>query len=574
MQPLSRSAQYFVLAMFTGYLLACGGGGSSPSSTPVAPQAPPPAPASYSGVLQWKADSSTTGTYSSETKLTTANVNSTQFGRYESFTADGIVMAQPLYVRGLDMGSLGTHDLVIIATENDSVYALDADNFDGGTLWERHYLDAANGITFLPDNFGGRTTLGGEVGITGTPVIDGTTGVMYFVTTLSDNGVAQQWLRAIDIHTGNDYAPSVQIAATVPGDGKASVNGQISFDPSIQNQRPGLTEVNGEILVGWGSFSDWGVYHGWLMAFDPKSLALVAVFNPTTQAQAVDAANGPADHGGGGAFWQGGAAPAVDSDGNIFINTADGSFNANLGGNNYGDSMLKLTLTENAFKVVDYFTPSDANCIDLDDLEMGSSGVALLPTDFTNGAKLAVTHNKEGRLFVINRDSLGQYNSTGDLQIPGEFMVGDYSCDSSTTGGAAEGPGWDRLYGTASYWNGNVYAGASNLPLKQYQFQNGVLGSAPVATSPTSYGYRGANTVVSANGTKNGIVWAYEKTAAGQGILHAYDANSVLVELWNSNMNSARDSLGEGIGFSTPVIADGRVITTYNDQVGVFGVLQ
>jgi hypothetical protein len=171
----------------------------------------------------------------------------------------------------------------------------------------------------------------------------------------------------------------------------------------------------------------------------------------------------------------------------------------------------------------------------------------------------------------VNTDSLGKFNSVMD-QIPEEFMIGGHAC--STGGGDTEGPGWNRLYGNASYWNGNVYAGASSMPLTQYQFQNGLLKTIPVATSPTPYGLRGANTVVSADGTQNGIVWAYEKTTAGQGILHAYDANLVSTELWNSNMNSARDALGGGIAFSTPVVANGRVIVTYDDRVGVFGLLQ
>ena len=229
--------------------------------------------------------------------------------------------------------------MIILATEHNSVYALDADNPGAGSLWERHYLDATAGMAPLPDNFGGRTTLGGEVGITGTPFIDSATGVMYFVTALSRNGVAEQWLRAIDVHTGNDFGPgSVQIQANVAGDGKGSVGGQIAFDPSIQNQRTGLTKVNNSILVPFGSFSDWGVYHGWLMAFDPATLTMQAVFNSTPQAQAVDVANGPADHGGGGAFWQGGAAPSVDAGGNIYLAAADGSFNADSGGNNHGDT--------------------------------------------------------------------------------------------------------------------------------------------------------------------------------------------------------------------------------------------
>src|SRR5262249_877646 len=220
---------------------------------------------------------------------------------------------------------------------------------------------------------------------------DATTGVLYFVTTLARNGVPEQWLRSLDVRTGKDFGPgSMQITASVPGDGKGSVNGQIAFDPSNQNQRAGLTKINGAILVAWGSFSDWGVYHGWLMAYDPSTLQQLAVFNPTTEFQSSDAADGPADHSRARPFSHAPAPPAVDTDGNIFINAADGSFNADQGGSNYGDTMLKLKFNGSSFQIVDWFTPSDAACIDLHDLELGSGGVALLPTDFTNGIKLAL----------------------------------------------------------------------------------------------------------------------------------------------------------------------------------------
>jgi hypothetical protein len=196
-------------------------------------------------------------------------------------------------------------------------------------------------------------------------------------------------------------------------------------------------------------------------------------------------------NGGGGAFWQGGAAPAVDASGNIYLNSADGSFNADQGGNNYGDTLLKLQLNGSSFQVVDWLTPYDEACIDLDDLELGSAGIALLPTDSTNGANLAIALSKQGRLFLVNTDNLGKFNAGGDNQIKEEFMVGAYTCSATTTGADADGPNWNRLYGTASYWNGNVYMGASNMALMQYQFQNGLLNSTPVAMSPTTYGYRG-----------------------------------------------------------------------------------
>jgi len=567
--PLPRLIQPFILLVIASFVLSC--------QVTHQPQQPvsQASDLTLKGVLMWKGDSSGSGLYASETTLTPANVNVNQFGRVGSFQADGIVIAQPLLVSSLDIGSGATHDVVIVATEHDSVYAVDAANPGGAPLWERHYVDPSSGVTTMPDNFGGRTTLGGEVGITGTPYIDAATGVLYFVTTIARNGVAEQWLRALDVRTGKDSGPgSVQIKASVPGDGKGSVNGQIAFDPSNQNQRPGLFKVNGAIVVAWGSFSDWGVYHGWLIAFDPSTLQQIAVFNPTTQAQSIDAASGPSDYGGGGAFWGGGAAPSVDVDGSIYLNAADGSFNASTGGNNYGDTLLKLRLNGGSFQVVDSFTPANADCIDLHDLELGSGGVALIPSDFTNGVSLAASYSKEGRLFIVNRDQLGGFNAGGDNQIPLEFMVGEQQCSDAITSDVAEGPGWNRLYGNPAFWNGYLYAAASSLPLKQYQFQNGLPNPTPIAASPSAYGLRGGNVVVSANGDQDGITWVYEKSATSQGILHAYDATDVSKELWNSNMNAGRDGMGTGIGFSTPVVSNGRVFAASDRAIDVFGLLQ
>jgi len=570
--PPAQLIHSFTLLLVALFLLSCQGTHqTTPQPDPVKTVPDP----NLVGVLMWKGDSFESGLYAAETTLTPANVNVNQFGRVGTFQADGIVMAQPLFVSALDMGGGATHDVIIVTTEHDSIYAIDAGNPGGGPLWERHYVDPSSGVTTMPDNFGGRTTLGGEVGITGTPYIDAATGVLYFVTIIARNGVPEQWLRALDVRTGKDFGQgSMQITASVPGDGKGSVNGQIAFDPSNQNQRAGLTKVNGEILVGWGSFSDWGVYHGWLMAFDPSTLQQVAVFNPTTQAQSTDAAGGPSDYGGGGAFWQGGAPPAVDGAGNIYLNAADGSFNANTGGKNYADTLLKLSLSGASFQVLDSFTPANADCIDLHDLELGSGGVALLPSDVTNGISLAAAYSKEGRLFIVNRDQLGGFNAGGDNQIPREFMVGEQECSDSITADVAEGPGWNRLYGNPAYWNGNLYAAASSLPLKQYQFQSGLPNPVPFAVSPTSYGLRGGNIVVSANGTQNGIVWVNEKSASSQGILHAYDATNVATELWNSNMSGSRDAMDTGIGFGVPIVFGGRVIVASANSVEIFGPLQ
>lgn len=576
---LLRSSVLLFLVPLCLLLAGCQGIGNSagPGATPTPAPTPTPTPtgAAISGVLKWKGDLTGKGLFDQETVLTPANVNVTAFGKRGLFPTDGIIIAQPLFVSNLDMGAAGVHNVVIVANEHDSVFAFDVDHPGTPPLWARNYTDPAHGITPGVDNFGGRTALGGEIGITGTPFIDSATGIMYFVTFIARNGKPEQWLRAIDIRTGQDFGPgSMQVQASVPGDGKGSVNGQIPFDASLQNQRQGLVELNGQIVVGWGSFSDFGVYHGWLMAFDANTLQQKAVFNPTVTFQAQDSANGPADHGGGGSFWGGGASPAIDANGNIYEVGADGSFNADQGGSNMGDTVIKLALGPNGFSVVDWFSPSNQACLDLADLEIGSGGVALLPTEVDPSRRLAAVINKEGRVYILNLDNLGHFNAAGDTQIPQALQVGNRACFTGIGNGFAEGPDWQRLYGNASYWNQNLYMGTANGPLRQFHFQGGTLIPTPFALSPTSYFLRGANTVVSSNGLQNGIVWAYEKSADNnRAILHAYDATLVSRELWNSSMN-ARDLMGPGNAFGVPVIANGRVIVSSDKSVFVFGPLQ
>src|SRR6266567_6664408 len=281
-------------------LQGCGGGNSS-----AAPPPPPDTEHQLQGVFRWKGSESGNALYSAGT-LTPQSVNSSGFGQLARYHVGGDIQAQPLYVSNLDMGSAGVHNVVIVATEHDDITAFDADGKVPQALWSRSYLGP--GITTGTAIFGGRTSLGPEVGITGTPVIDPVTGAMYFVTLIVENGGIEQWLRAIDVRTGMDFGSgSVKVQAAIPGDGPGSNNGQISFDPSVQNQRPGLALAGGQVLIAWGSFSDLGTYRGWLMAYDPKTLKQTAVFSPATQYQAQDAATGPADHGGGGSFWAAGA---------------------------------------------------------------------------------------------------------------------------------------------------------------------------------------------------------------------------------------------------------------------------
>jgi hypothetical protein len=570
--PVLTRLSIFLLVLAVLFSVACGAGpaGSTPPPVTPPPTEPPPTttpPPTNTGVFQWKGDHSGSGNYLAEAKLTPANVNVTQFGKLGDFTADGNVLAQPLYVAGMTMADGAAHNIVIVATEHNSVYAFDADKPGTAAIWERHYN--VNGATSAPDNYGGRTSIGGEIGITGTPVIDPSTMTVYFVTMQSVNGGIHQYLRAVSLKDGKDFGPgTMEITASVDGDGRGSVNGKVPFDPGIQNQRPGLTLVKGKVIIAWGSFSDWGTYHGWVMAYDAATLAQSAVFNTANQYQSQDAAEGPADHGGGASIWGGGASPSVDADGNVWVVGADGSFNADQGGTNYGDSVLKLKFDGSSFQVADYYTPSNANCIDAADLEIGSGGVALL-ADRGN----ALSINKEGKLFILNVANLGHYSATSDA--PQIVKVASNECTANMGTGFAEGPDWHRLYGNVSYWNNNVYVAVSSGPLSQFQFTGAALGSQPFKQSSTIYGMRGGNTVVSSNAASNAIVWAYNKNATeGRAELHAYDATDVSKELWNSGMNAGRDQMGPGFGFGVPMVYDGRVFAATGFKVTMYGLLK
>ncbi len=523
----------------------------------------------YTGVLQWKGNIKSFGQYN-ETTLTPANVNPTQFGQVRKMKTDGQILAQPLYVRAVNMGTtLGVHDLLIVATEHDGLFAYDGASKSVTPLWQRSFLNATTGVTVQPDNHGGRSTFGGEIGITGTPVIDPATGILYLVAATSLNGVVSDTLHAIDIRTGNDaVAGSAVISANYPGTGEGNVSGMMPFQASQQNQRPGLVLNNGVLYIAFGSFSDARPFHGWLFAYDPTSLTELGVFNssPTYRADY--------DDGSEAAFWNGGASPSFEDDGSFYIVAANGSTDAENGGEDYGDTVLHMSFANGVFSVLDWFTPFNRDCIDAADIEMGSGGFALLPeAEVGNGRHLGVALTKEGRLYLLDRTNLGKFNATTD-QVVQQFIVGNTTCNSTTTGSAAEGPSWNRLYGNASYWNGNLYMAASNLPIVQFSISGTTINTTPVAKGTLATYYRGGNTVVSSSGNTNGIVWMLHKTSDGNSMLHAYPATNISTELWNSSMNSSRDGLlTGGAGFQVPVVIDGKVFAPSGAFIDMFQLL-
>ncbi|MGH9503245.1 MAG: hypothetical protein ACRD20_10385 [Terriglobales bacterium] len=541
------------------YMVGCGGSsGQDSSNPPPTSTTPPPSSSSISGVLRYKGDLAGTGANLSETALTPLTVNVNSFGRIsQSAHLDGVIFTEPLFVRNLAIAG-GTHNVIFLGTENDSVYALDADT-PTQVLWQRSFIDPANGIIPANGNFGGRTGIGPLVGITGTPVIDPATQTMYVSAMTEESGTTYHRLHALDITTGAEkFGGPKQIFAALPGTGFGNDgNGSVPFDSPTQNQRAGLQLVNGVLYVGFASFSDTEPYHGWLFAFDPATLAQLAALNLSPNSE-------------GAGMWQAGAAPAADAAGNIYLQTGDGH---NLGvttGPDWGDSLLKIKLTGGSLSVQDYFMASNQDCIDQNDLDLGSSGPILLPDQPGAHPHLLVSGSKEGRVYLIDRDNLGHFNASGDTQIPQSILINPQPCGQTDVNSTF------RIYGTATYWNGFVYLGSVFSNLRAFQLANGQLSQTSV--SPTVFqgnGQQGRGTipVVSANGSSQGIVWTVEYIIGNKITLHAYDATNLAIELYNTQQNATRDGISQGAVFVVPTVVDGRVYVVGIDQVNVYGLL-
>jgi hypothetical protein len=529
-------------------------------------------------VTTYRNDHFRTGQNLNETVLNTSNVNVQQFGKRVSYPVDGNVFAQPLYVPHVLVGG-SYHDVVYVATSNDSVYAFDADQTSAtAPLWQTSFLHLPV-ITTVPltDVFPDYNAPGPvpQFGITGTPVIDPTTGTLYVDAMTKEHGhVYVHRLHALDITTGREKPGSpIAIEGSVPGTGYDSYNGSIDFDAMHENQRTALLLSNGVIYLGWASFGSTDPYHGWLMSYtyDGSGFHQVGIYSTTADSRQ-------------GGVWMGASGPAADQNGNIYITSGNGFFNLAAGGVSAGDTVLKLN--PNSLSVSDYFTPSNQACLDNGDLDLGSSGPLLLPNQTgTATPHLLIQTGKEGRPYVINRDYMGGYTPDPNLQC----------------GTAEEGTQHDnvvqelpfgtvgKLLATPAYWQGTassgqfVYFGGINDTLKAFQLTNGRLSSAPVSQSAETFGYAGAVPSVSSNGSVpgTGIVWISGPascttpgcTPGGQNALRAYDATNLSKELYNSEMNPARDRLDSYMKFSAPTIADGKVFVGTQTSLTIYGLL-
>ena len=517
-----------------------------------------PNPQSVS-VLTQHNDNTRSGWNDNETALTTSNVTVQRFGAVFTLPVDDQVYAQPLVVGHVAVGD-GYHNVAYIATVNNTVYAYDGDN--GNLYWQRSVT--APGMR-PPRNTdmtgacgGGYQDFSGNIGIVGTPVIDAARGTMYFVARSTTGSTFVQYLHAVSIVDGSELAGSpTTITASDSGNGDGSVNGVIAFDAQRQNQRQGLTLLNGIVYVTFSSHCDWGPYHGWILGYDAATLQQRVVYDATPNGYA-------------GGMWESGTGMAADAAGNLYVVTGNGTVGDSAdptSPTNRAESALKLTLAGSTLLVASYFTPYDYQYLNDYDLDYGSMGGLLIPN-----SGYYLTGAKDGTLYLVNKDAMGGYSPSAD-QVQQVVPLG----------------GSANMHCQTAYYKGStqefIYVWSENDQLRAIPFdragnlldpQRQVVFS---GAGPT--GQSGAVLSVSSNGSKNGtgIVWASyafsgdAEHAVSPGMLRALDANDVTKELWNNRQNVARDGAGNYAKFSSPTIANGHVyLPTFSNRVVVYGL--
>jgi len=492
-------------------------------------------------VLTWHNDNARTGQNLQETILTPANVHSTTFGRLATLSVDGKVDAQPLYVPSITIPNQGVHNVLYVATENDSLYAFDADTF--AQLLQVKLL----GANEVPSD-DGCSQVTPKSGITATPAIDlqaGSHGVIYAIAQSKDaSGNYHHRLHALDLPTLTEqFGGPKEIQASFPGSGAEN-----TFNPAAHVERPGLLISNGVVYTSWGSHCDGGAYAGWVLSYSETTLAQVGVLNLVP-------------NGSEGGIWSAGSGPAVDAAGNVFLLTGNGTFDTTLNASgfpsqgDFGNAFVKIP-TSGALSVADYFTMDNTVSESNGDVDLGSGGLMLLPP-LENGqgtpVSLVVGAGKDSNIYVLDRTNLGGFHPSMDSiyqQMSGALPNGAWSS-----------PAW---------FNGTLYYGGVSDSLKAFTFTGGLFSL--TSQSAGTFTYPGTTPSISANGTSNGIVWVVENQATA--VLHAFNASNVATELYNTNQAAGgRDQFGAGNKFIVPTIANGKVYVGTTNGVGVFGLL-
>ena len=504
------------------------------------------APSGSADVLTYHNDVARTGQNLTETTLTTSNVTSAQFGKIGFYAVDGLVDAEPLYASNVTVSG-ASHNVLIVPTEHDSVYAFDADS--GTTLWQVSMLKS--GESTSDDR--NCSQVSPEIGVTSTPVIDrssGPNGAVYVVAMSKDgSGNYHQRLHALDLALGTElFSGPVDIQASYPGTGDNSSGGNVVFDPAQYKERAALLLLNGVVYTSWASHCDIRPYTGWIIGYSESTLAQTNVLNVTP-------------NGSNGAIWMAGAGLAADSSGNIYFLDANGTFDTTLNGSSFpisgdfGNAFLKISTSSLA--VADYFEMDNGVDESSHDTDLGSGGMIVVP-DQTDGSgntvHLAAGAGKDGNLYMVNRDNMGKFSASNN-NIYQELV-----------GGLPGG-----VFSMPAYFNNTIYYGPVGSPILAFTLSNAKLPASPSFQSSNAFAYPGAFPSISANGTSNAIVWAVDNSSTA--VLHAYSATN-LSEIYNSSQASGgRDNFGAGNKYITPMIVNGKVFVGTPNGVAVFGLL-
>ncbi len=511
-------------------------------------------------VLTYHYDNARTGANTAETLLTTKTIKTTAFGKQFSQPVDGQIFGQPLVIRRVAISGKGTHNVALVVTENDSVYAFDADSATGrnaAPLWQASLIDGAHGGSagarpVTPEDFGRAPdgnlcgNIAPNIGITSTPVVDKARNTVYVVAKSWENGGAVQRLHALNLSNGQERSGSPALIAPAEQDGA-------SFDPLWNLNRSALLLANQRVYVAFASHCDGFEvhrYHGWLLSYDAQTLRATGALSISKGSQNQE----------GGAIWNGASGPAADAAGQLFVTTGDGTYD---GGNNLGDSVIRLDGL--SLKALDHFAPSDQVELNQIDADLGSSGAVLLPDQPGVHPHLLAQSGKDGRLYLLDRDHLGGYcadcQDSNAVQALPKHTLGSAAADDPV--------GWSGLFGGPVFWNQKLYVWASGDKLKSFDLSNGLLNTTP-KTGSMQHGYPGSTVSVSSNGKNNGIVWAIEPNLGGTAVLQAFDANTLAV-LYSSAAR-AEDAAGPTVRFAPPVVANGRVYVGTGNQLSVYAL--
>ena len=509
------------------------------------------------GVFTYRNDGTRTSTNSKEYLLTPSNVNTSSFGKLFTCLVDGSVYAQPLWVANVTIGG-GVHNIVIVATQHDSVYAFDADNGSGTTCtqyWKASMLTAAygaaSGATPVPPSDTGETgDIPTEIGITSTPVIDPATNHLFVVSKTKESGQYFQRLHRLNLADGTETASSpVVISASVTGTGTGSSGGSLPYIALHQNQRPGLALVNGIVYIASGSHGDIQPWHGWIIGYNASTMTFAKAFCTTPNSN-------------GGGVWMSGSAPVFDSSNNLYVISSNGNYD---GATEFGDSFLKLSTTS-GLTLSDWFTPDNQSSLSANNIDLGQGGAVTL-LDSVSGPfpHLVIGGGKGGVLYLVNRDNMGHFHSNDNNQTVQNWSLGNMIASSGT------------------FWQNTFYIGAANSSLQAFAFNTttDTFTTAPSSQSNAIIAFPGLTPVISAEGTSNGVIWAVDSSksgtngaASGPAVLYAFDPNNLGNELWDSSKAAGnRDQAANAVKFVVPTVANGKVYVGAVNALNVYGLL-